>query len=119
MLKALIQLFAEKFLQNKSEWVGNQAMPITNTANQIKFTPTNLDSFYTAPSDGYIALYTRNYTWSKLNNGDRAVLSSSSGTTYCHLQMAAAKGTRINYEIKNSNGGNTEAVISFTPTIGT
>lgn len=119
MLKSLIQLFAEKFLQNKSEWVGNQAMPVANTANQIKFTPTNLNSFYTAPSDGYVALYTRNYTWSQLYNGDRAVLSSASGTTYCHLQMAAAKGTRINYVVSEPNGGTTEVIISFTPTIGT
>lgn len=51
MLKALVQLFAEKFLKNQSEWVGRQAFP-TSRIN-ISLTLTQ----YVPPSDGFLGFY--------------------------------------------------------------
>lgn len=48
MLKSLISIFAEKFLQNKSEWVGNQAMP-DDSAERIVYTPQSSPGEYLAP----------------------------------------------------------------------
>ena len=50
MLKALVQLFAEKFLVSKKEWVGHQAFPHHRVAldNTVKS--------YIAPSDGWIGV---------------------------------------------------------------
>ncbi|WP_418572558.1 hypothetical protein [Parasutterella sp.] len=51
MLKALVQLFAEKFLVSKKEWVGHQAMP----SNRVQL--DNSLTLYVAPCDGWIGLY--------------------------------------------------------------
>lgn len=51
MLKQVISLFCEKFLQNKSEYIGQQAFPSKRV---------NLDvntGYYIPPSDGYIGFY--------------------------------------------------------------
>jgi hypothetical protein len=51
MLKALVQLFAEKFLKNQSEWVGQQAFPSRRI--NISLTLTQ----YVPPSDGFLGFY--------------------------------------------------------------
>lgn len=51
MLKQLIQLFAEKFLQSKKEWISNQGYP----SKRINLDP-NL-SEYVPPSDGWFGFY--------------------------------------------------------------
>ena len=119
MLKSLIQLFAEKFLQNKSEWVGNQAMP-NDSAERIVYTPQSSPGDYIAPFDGYATLYTRCYEWAQIWNGSRGVLISAKGTTYQRIQMSVAKGAKVGYEIMNPLAdGVKEATIVFVPTIGT
>lgn len=52
MLKQLIQLFAEKFLVSKKEWVSNQSF----CGNNYVELPVSLGSFtsYTAPTDGVL-----------------------------------------------------------------
>lgn len=49
-LKSLVQLFAEKFLVSKKEWVGHQAFPHhrVSVGNTVKS--------YIAPSDGWISI---------------------------------------------------------------
>ena len=119
MLKALVQLFAEKFLQNKSEWVGNQAMP-DDSAEQIVYTPQSSPGEYIAPFDGYVTLYTRCYEWAQIWNRNRGVLISAKGTTYQRIQMSVAKGAKVGYEFKKPLAdGVKEATIVFVPTIGT
>lgn len=51
MLKSLIQLFAESFLKNKSEWVGNQSYPKQRIELSTELTE------YTPPSDGFLCIY--------------------------------------------------------------
>lgn len=65
MLKSLIQLFAEKFLQSKKSWVSNQSLP-SDRANTIvigsianKFGENGSGQItYIAPSDGWVFTYT-------------------------------------------------------------
>ena len=49
-LKSLVQLFAEKFLQSKKEWVGHQAFP------HHRVVLDNTVKSYIAPSDGWISV---------------------------------------------------------------
>lgn len=51
MLKALIQLFAEMFLQSKSEWVASQGFP----ERRVQLSPELTQ--YVPPHDGYIGIY--------------------------------------------------------------
>ena len=51
MLKALIQLFAEKFLQSKKQWVSGQAFP----ESRIELSSTTRG--YVAPADGYFCIF--------------------------------------------------------------
>lgn len=51
MLKALVQLFAEKFLQSKSEWVASQGFP----ERRVQLSPELTQ--YVPPHDGYIGIY--------------------------------------------------------------
>ena len=51
MLKSLISLFAEKFLQSKSEWVGGQAYPSRRVSLSTSLTE------YVPPSDGILGFY--------------------------------------------------------------
>ena len=51
MLKALVQLFAEKFLQSKSEWVASQGFP----EERVNLSPELTQ--YVPPHDGYIGVY--------------------------------------------------------------
>ena len=51
MLKSLISLFAEKFLQSKSEWVGGQAYPSRRVSLSTSLTE------YVPPADGYLGVY--------------------------------------------------------------
>ena len=53
-LKSLISLFAEKFFQNKSEWVGRQAYP----SKRIQL--SNSTTEYVPPGDGYLGFYKSN-----------------------------------------------------------
>lgn len=59
MLKQLVQLFAEKFLTNKKEWVGSNAFPAlspTILARGPTALPSNTAvSSFVAPYDGYIS----------------------------------------------------------------
>ena len=50
MLKQLIQLFAEKFVVSKKEWVGHQAFPHHRVGVDITV------KSYIAPSDGWISI---------------------------------------------------------------
>ena len=51
MLKSLIQLFAEKFLQSRSEWIASQCFPEKRIQLSAELTQ------YIPPSDGYIGIY--------------------------------------------------------------
>ena len=117
MLKQYISLFCEKFLQKKSEYISNQAMP-DDSAEPVQYTPSSSPGEIIAPFDGYVTFYTRCYEWAQLWNGSRGVLISAKGTTYERIQMSIAKGSKVGYEYTNPVQGVQEAYLVFTPTIG-
>ena len=53
MLKSLISLFAEKFLQSKKSWVAEQSAPITSGSTLIPCTSTTDFFTYIAPCNGW------------------------------------------------------------------
>lgn len=56
MLKSLISLFAEKFLQNKSKWIGSQANFSVSTPGTVFQVVHNSAQIYTPPEDGWITI---------------------------------------------------------------
>lgn len=83
MLKKLIALFAEKFLTNKKEWIGNQALPSKICQSQ---TITNTQQNIIAPFDGYALLRlssgggATDNTWLRLENHTRQISCLSNAT---------------------------------------
>lgn len=67
-LKALVQLFAEKFLVSKKEWVGRQAYPSRRVSLSTSLTK------YVPPADGYLGFYKSN------QSSDNTVDIYASGT---------------------------------------
>ena len=53
-LKSLVQLFAEKFLQGKKEWVGSQGLFSNQNSGTTFFVNHAQAQVYTPPSDGWI-----------------------------------------------------------------
>ena len=116
-LKALVQLFAEKFLVSKKEWVSNQSQALVSGGTEIVFTPNSQD--YTAPCDGVICLDTVDATWAKLGSttNSRGFLlhSPNQGGTYKTLTLPVAKGETINITVSTDKSS---VSIKFIPTIG-
>ncbi|WP_370852503.1 hypothetical protein [Parasutterella excrementihominis] len=82
MLKSLIQLFAEKFLQSKKSWVGNQSLP---SSTKVAFTATN-GLEYTAPADGWVRIGSQSVTSATLY-ASVASLSSGDGSALCYVPV--------------------------------
>ena len=119
MLKQLIQLFAEKFLQGKKEWVSNQSQALVSGGTEIAFTSNTESQYYTAPCDGVICLDTLDATWAKLGSitNLRAILLHSPNQTgvYKTFTLPVAKGETININISTDKSS---VSIKFIPTIG-
>lgn len=82
MLKSLIQWFAEKFLQSKKSWVGNQSLP---SSTKVAFTATN-GLKYTAPADGWVRIGSQSVTSATLY-ASVASLSSGDGSALCYVPV--------------------------------
>lgn len=63
-LKSLVQLFAEKFLQGKKEWVGSQGLFSKQNSGTTFFVNHAQAQVYTPPSDGWLTF-----------GGDRSALN--------------------------------------------
>lgn len=83
MLKALVQLFAEKFLQSKSEWVGTQALP---SSTKVAFTATN-GLEYTAPADGWVRIGNSSVTRVTLYASVASLSSGTDGSALCYVPV--------------------------------
>lgn len=85
MLKSLIQLFAEKFLQSKKSWVSEQCAPIVRNGTNIPCTSTTDFFSYVAPSNGWATSRCNSSTVSALEiqveNGQMALASVLNGNT--------------------------------------
>lgn len=119
MLKQLIQLFAEKFLVCKKEWVSNQSQALISGGTEIAFISSTDSQDYTAPCDGVVCLDTLDATWAKLGSitNLRGCLLHSPNQTgiYKMLTLPVAKGETINISISTDKS---TTHIKFIPTIG-
>ena len=123
MLKALVQLFAEKFLQSRKEWVGHQAAPAIDKSVEITtgWNGTNQWSeVITAPFDGWIrvegvcsgSVY---LDVSPYQNFLRQGCYRDSGFVSCVCRIS--KGAKINY-IFATGGTITEIKVLLIPCNG-
>lgn len=119
MLKQLIQLFAEKFLVCKKEWVSNQAQALISGGTEIAFISSTDSQDYTAPCDGVVCLDTLDATWAKLGSitSGRGILfhSPNQAGIYKTFTLPVAKGETININISTDKSS---VNIKFIPTIG-
>lgn len=108
-LKALVQLFAEKFLVSKKESVQDWTYPSIANRIAIQFSSTEDDIIYTPPSDGWLQVYARNTGTSNFavdinatNNSSvmPRVLLTTSGW-YCNVYRVR-KGVNVKITVPNS-----------------
>lgn len=117
MLKDLIALFAEKFLENKKSWISSQAYP---SASQSISIPWNNEEYqrYVAPSNGVLCVSTEGCSWVRMysdtNNG-RNFVQNNDGV-YKAFTLEANKGETINIQIKVSDVKTVQ--ITFIPSNG-
>lgn len=119
-LKSLVQLFAEKFLVSKKEWVGHQPQAHLTGGTDIAFTSSTDGQDYTAPSDGVVCIHTQNAGWVKLastSNPIRGILLHSPNIdgVYKQFVLPVAKGETININVSTDK---TAISVKFIPTIG-
>lgn len=118
-LKALVQLFAEKFLVSKKSWVSNQSQALISGGTDISYTSTTDTQTFIAPSDGVICLNVYGAEWAKLDSTTnlRGILLHSplDKTAWKTLFLPVAKGktARINLSLDKK-----DTTIKFIPTIG-
>lgn len=79
MLKQLIQLFAEKFLVSKKEWVAQQRNTASSNTVELSLPNDNNLHTYTPPADGLL------------------VLGQSCSSGACYLEVTAS-GARFNLD---------------------
>lgn len=118
MLKSLIQLFAEKFLQSRSEWIASQCFPEKRIQLSAELTQ------YIPPSDGYIGIYRNSANTGKfidvyaLNSSNsifsRISVGFSEGITAYSGIIPVTKGCRVVI----ANEANSIQELWFSPAIG-
>ena len=67
LLKSLVQLFAEKFLVSKKEWVADQSAHIPSASTEITVTPDGERHTFTMPYTGLVVLQCYGVMFAGLN----------------------------------------------------
>ena len=120
MLKQLIQLFAEKFLQGKKSWVSNQSQALISGGTDISYTSNTDNQSFTAPIDGVMCLNTTDAEWVRLSsesNPTRGILLHTPNIdgTFKQLTLPVAKGETISVNVSTDK---TAISLKFIPTVG-
>lgn len=111
MLKSLIQLFAEMFLQSKSEWVGGQGYPSSD-----KITLSSRSSTwgeYTAPHDGYFYFNPGVNEAATVNNctlytdNGTGIRVSAIATSHTCFFIPVRKGQKVSYYFRYTDTSKT------------
>ena len=106
MLKQLVQLFAEKFLQRKKEWIGHQGAPATGDSSFTVVTPTVSGGWedVIAPYDGYF--YVCGITTKIILDYGGLWQGVADGVhSYKGFTLPVSKGTTIRYNINTDAEG--------------
>ena len=106
MLKSLVQLFAEKFLVSKKEWIGHQSAPAPGgTANTVvTVTPSGDWKDLVAPFDGYFWVSGLS-TKILLDYGGLWQGLADNVHNYKGFTLPVSKGTTIRYNINTDGEG--------------
>ena len=97
-LKSLVQLFAEKFLQGKKEWVANQSTIFIQSSSELPVTADGENHTFTMPYTGVVNL--RGYGVWFASIGEISLINlgpSASGNL--SLWAYAKKGQELTYAI--------------------
>lgn len=105
MLKELISLFAEKFLQNKREWVADQSAYIPANSTEIAITSDGERHTFTMPYTGLVVLQGYGVMFAGLNGFNMVNLGAGANGNICTC-LYSKKGNIVSYEVgKSSNFG--------------
>ena len=115
MLKQLIQLFAEKFLQGKKEWVGSQGLFSNPNPGTTFFVNQAQAQVYTPPSDGWLTFGGRR---SSVNVGIAGKLETCCINSQGYLRITAPvrKGSAVSLYCETDDHHPLEA--KFVPSEG-
>ena len=102
MLKQLIQLFAEKFLQNKREWVAEQPAISPGDSTILSVTADGENHNFTMPCTGYANL--RGYgVWFADINGCALINLGLNANGNLSVYLYAKKGQQLRYSLGPSS----------------
>ena len=119
MLKKLLQLFAEKFLQSKKEWVGQQNLPSPTSKITVSVSRECFGGSWviiTAPCDGIFCLVAN--TDALLVQNYAGAWSGQQGAKgYTGAHVACAKGYTVAYQLGETTVASS-VVCFFVPSNG-
>ena len=102
LLKSLVQLFAEKFLQNKREWVAGQAAISIQSSSELPVIADGESHPFTMPYTGVVNL--RGYgVWFADIGGFNLINLGPSANGNLSIWAYAKKGQELTYAIGRSN----------------
>lgn len=102
MLKELISLFAEKFLQNKREWVADQSTIAIQSSTELSVISDGESHPFTMPYTGVVNL--RGYgVWFADIGGFNLINLGQSANGNLSILAYAKKGQELTYAIGQSN----------------
>lgn len=103
-LKALVQLFAEKFLVSKKEWVAQQSLPSSTSKTTVSISSESFGGNWvviTAPYDGIFCLVAK--TNALLVQNYAGAWSGQQGAQgYSGAHVVCAKGCTVAYQLGSS-----------------
>ena len=102
LLKALVQLFAEKFLVSKKEWVADQSTISIQSSSQLPVIADGESHPFTMPYTGVVNL--RGYgVWFADIGGFNLINLGQSANGNLSIWAYAKKGQELTYAIGQSN----------------
>ena len=102
MLKALVQLFAEKFLQGKKEWVADQSTIFIQSSSELPVIADGESHHFTMPCTGYANL--RGYgVWFADINGCALINLGPDASGNLSVYLYAKKGQQLRYAMGPSS----------------
>lgn len=118
MLKQLIQLFAEKFLVSKKEWVAQQRNTASSNTVELSLPNDNNLHTYTPPADGLLVLGQSCSSGAcyleVIASGARFNLDQSGTGIYQGFTVQVNRGQTVSFKATADNRGN-YSILHFIP----
>lgn len=117
-LKALVQLFAEKFLVSKKEWVAQQRNTAPSNTVELSLPNDNNLHTYTPPADGLLVLGQSCSSGAcyleVIASGARFNLDQSGTGIYQGFTVQVNRGQTVSFKATADNRGN-YSILHFIP----